>query len=251
MGLLSDTTASNPPTTNPAPSASVAVNGNSALPNTGLIAGVGGNQATVSKLVFLQTPTTGTAGQVLSPAVQVAVQNQAGNIVTSDNSMVTLTLNGGVFAGDETTATAQAVNGVATFSNLILNKIGSYTLSASDGSLTATISSPITINPAAASKLVFLQVPTTGTIGPVLSPSLIIAVEDRFGNLVTSDNSTITLTLSRGVFAGGRTIVTAQVVNGVATFNELVVDVLGNFRLTVSDGFLIGATSSDIWFAPT
>ena len=206
MGLLSDTTASNPPTTNPAPSASVAVNGNGALPNTGLIAGVGGNQATVSKLVFLQTPTTGTAGQVLSPAVQVAVQNQAGNIVTSDNSMVTLTLNGGVFAGDETTATAQAVNGVATFSNLILNKIGSYTLSASDGSLTATISSPITINPAAASKLVFLQVPTTGTIGPVLSPSLIIAVEDRFGNLVTSDNSTITLTLSRGVFAGGRTI---------------------------------------------
>ena len=57
-----------------------------------------------------------------------------------------------------------AVNGVATFTNLILTTVGSYTLSASDGGLTSSgPSSAITLNAAHAMKLVLQQVPTTGS----------------------------------------------------------------------------------------
>ena len=54
----------------------------------------------------------------MSPPVTVAVQDAGGNTVTGDTSTVTLTLSSGTFVGGGTTATAAAVNGVATFANL-------------------------------------------------------------------------------------------------------------------------------------
>ena len=48
-------------------------------------------------------------------------------------TLVTLTLNGGTFSTGGNTATASAVNGIATFSNLVINAVGFYTLTASDG----------------------------------------------------------------------------------------------------------------------
>ena len=58
-----------------------------------------------------------------------------------------------------------AVNGVATFSNLVLNTAGTYTLKATDGALTGATSGNLTVSPAAASQLVLQQSPTTGTAG--------------------------------------------------------------------------------------
>src|SRR5262249_38126763 len=79
-------------------------------------------------------------------AVTVAVQDANGNTVTSDTSTVTLTLSSGTFAGGSNTVSATAVNGVATFSNLVINTAGSYTLAASDGSLTGATSNAFTIS---------------------------------------------------------------------------------------------------------
>ena len=64
------------------------------------------------------------------------MQDSANATVTIDSSAVTLTLNGGTFAGGGNTVTATAANGVATFSNLVIDAVGSYTLTASDGTLT-------------------------------------------------------------------------------------------------------------------
>ena len=88
-----------------------------------------------STMWSLPTASSGVAGEALSPSVEVAVEDQWGNIVTGDTSMVTLTLAGGPggFATGSTTS-VQAVNGVATFSNLIFDTAGSYALSASDES---------------------------------------------------------------------------------------------------------------------
>ncbi|HEV8066278.1 MAG TPA: hypothetical protein VGP76_00985, partial [Planctomycetaceae bacterium] len=70
-----------------------------------------------------------------------------GNAVTSDTSTITLSVNSGPagFANGSTTS-AVAVNGVATFNNLILDTAGSYILSASDGSLSRALSTSITVN---------------------------------------------------------------------------------------------------------
>ncbi len=88
-----------------------------------------------SKLVFGQQPTNAKAGAAISPAVTVKVEDAYGNVVTSDSSTVTLKLSSGTFASGSSTATATTSNGVATFSGLVIDTAGTYTLKATDGSL--------------------------------------------------------------------------------------------------------------------
>ncbi len=100
---------------------------------------VGGTQ-----LAFGQQPTAATAGSTISPAITVQVEDSLGNVVTSDNSKVTLSIanntGGATLSG---TVTVAAVNGVATFSNLSINFAGNYTLTATDtiGTGTFTVNS--------------------------------------------------------------------------------------------------------------
>ena len=75
----------------------------------------------------------------------MAVEDTHGNTVPGNTSTVTLTLSSGTFASGTSTATASAVNGMATFSTLAINTAGSYTLAASDGSLTGTTFSSFAI----------------------------------------------------------------------------------------------------------
>ena len=84
----------------------------------------------------------------ISPAVTVLVEDAFGNVVTTDSSTATLTLSSGTFQGGSITATAKAVSGVATFSSLTIDAAGTYTLSAADGTLTASeASNSFTITP--------------------------------------------------------------------------------------------------------
>jgi len=90
-----------------------------------------------SQLVFSTQPGNAAAGASLTPAVQVAVEDANGNVVTSDNSSVTVAL--GTNPGNGTlggTLTMPAVDGVATFGNLSIDKVGTgYTLTAADAGL--------------------------------------------------------------------------------------------------------------------
>jgi hypothetical protein len=110
--------------------------------------------------------------------------------------------------------------------------------------MTSGTSSTITISAAQASKLVFQTVPTTGTVGKALS-SVTVAVEDQYGNVVTTDKSTVTMSLSSGSFASGSTT-TATAVSGIATFSNLVISAAGTYTLSATDGSLTKATSSSI-----
>jgi hypothetical protein len=102
-----------------------------------------------TQLTFTQSPTGATAGKVINPGtgIQVIVQDSSGATVGIDSSVVTLTLNGGTFAGGGTTAATTAANGVATFNNLIINAAGNYTLTAGDGALTGATSGSFTVYP--------------------------------------------------------------------------------------------------------
>jgi hypothetical protein len=211
------------------------------------------NAAPASKLVLQQKPTSGTAGAALSQT-KVAVEDKFGNLVLS-SSTVTLTLSSGAFSTGKNTATANTSNGVATFSSLIINTAGSYTLTASDGNLT-NVAFGVTINAAAANKLVYQQVPpATGTAGVALSPAVVAAVEDKFGNVVTTDNSSsLTLTLSSGTFANNSKSITLKVSGGLATFSgagrNLIINKAGTYKLTASDGSLTAAVSGTVTINP-
>jgi len=196
-----------------------------------------------SKLAYTQTPTTGTAGAALAPTVKVSVENPSGSVITTDNSQVTLTIAGGVFAGGATTTTVQAVNGIATFSNLIIDGVGAYILIASDGSYAGASSALITVNPGAAKQVAFTELPASGVAGVELNPPVIASVEDQFGNVITTDSSTVNLLLNGGTFAGGGNTVTSTADDGVAIFNDVVAPLAGTYTLLASDGHLTSVVS--------
>jgi predicted outer membrane repeat protein len=100
---------------------------------------------------------------------------------------------------------------------------------------------------AAADHLLFLQQPTDTVAGQTISPAVMVAVVDAFGNVVTGDNSD-TVTLALGSNPGGATLQgtpTQTVVNGVATFTDLsLTQAAGGYTLVASSTGLTGATSA-------
>ncbi|HEX4794172.1 MAG TPA: hypothetical protein VH370_10290 [Humisphaera sp.] len=199
-----------------------------------------------SKLAIASQPANGTAGKPLTTALKVDVELPSGAIATSDNSSVQLSIASGPggFAVGSTTS-AKAVNGVATFGNLKLNIAGTYTLKATDGTLTNVVTKTITIAPAAPAKVAFAIPPATGTAGKVLTPAVIAKVEDAFGNVEIADASTITLTRAAGPVGGAIAgTLSAKAVNGVATFSTLSMKIAGAYTLKATDGVLAAATKA-------
>jgi hypothetical protein len=102
-----------------------------------------------TKLAFTVQPTTATAAAAITPAVEVAVQDAFENTVPTATVAVTLTIGanpgGGTLSG---TTTADAVDGVASFPILSIDKAGDgYTLVASSAPLASTASAAFSIAP--------------------------------------------------------------------------------------------------------
>ncbi len=200
-----------------------------------------------SKLVFVQQPSNAVAGAANSPSVTVAIKDAYGTTVTSDSSTVTLAI--GTNPGSGTlggTVSVAAVDGVATFSNLSINKTGTgYTLAASDGALTGATSSAFNITVGATTQVAFVQQPSNAVAGAAISPSVTVAIQDANGNTVTTNTSTVTLAIGTNPGSGtlGGTVSVAAVA-GVATFSNLSINKTGTgYTLAASDGALTGATS--------
>jgi hypothetical protein len=203
------------------------------------------NPGAADHLLFSQQPSDTTAGQFISPAVQVQILDQFNNVLTNDNSdTVTVSIGnnpgGGTLSG---TLTQTVSSGVATFADLSIDKAGSgYTLVANGAGLAALTSAGFAINPGAADHLLFLQQPADTAAGQTMG-AVIVEIVDQFGNVVTSDN-TDTITLSIGVDPSGGTAtlsgtLTLTVTNGVATFSDLSIDLAGmgyTLHATVSGG---------------
>jgi hypothetical protein len=211
---------------------------------TGSQTGITVTPAAADHLVFNQQPSNTVAGQSINPALKVAIADQFGNVLTGDNTdTVTVAIGtnpgGGTLSG---TLTVTVSGGVATFGDLSIDKAGSgYTLAASSAGLTGATSNGFAITPAAADHLVFLQQPTNTAAGQTITPAVQVAVVDQFGNVVTSDNSdTVTVAIcnnpSGGTLSGTLTL---TVSNGIASFGDLSIDLVG-------DGYTLHVTASGL-----
>ena len=196
---------------------------------------------TATKLGFIQAPVNTSAGTTIAPAVRVAVQDGAGNTVTSATNAITVAIGtnpgGGSLSG---TASVSAVNGVATFSNLSIDRTGSgYTLTAAADGLTGATSPGFDILPGNANRLVFIVGPTARVIGEPFSPALEVQVQDAGGNTVLLATNPITLTSSVTGTLSGTAVATP--VLGTATFSNLAITKAGtDYTLTA---FSSGVTS--------
>jgi hypothetical protein len=147
------------------------------------------------------------------------------------------------------TTTKSASAGVATFSGLSIDRTGTYTLTASDGALTAALSSSITITHGAAAKLAFTSQPPA-SIATGAGFGAVVTVQDAAGNTVTGNSSqvSVALTTANGATLNGAKSVAAA--NGVATFSGLAVTKIGNYSLTATDSALTSATSNTFTITP-
>jgi uncharacterized delta-60 repeat protein len=144
-----------------------------------------------TQLVFGQQAGNVTTGVPISPAITVAIEDQNGDLVSSDDSNVTLSIaNGPPGASLSGTATIAAVDGVATFDDVLFNTPGTYALSAADAAdgLAAFTSEPFVITPAmsAGAGEVFVTnlLNRTGeytTSGATVNPSLVAGLSGPYG----------------------------------------------------------------------
>jgi hypothetical protein len=203
--------------------------------------------AAPAKLVIMtQPPAMATAGSPITPAVTVKAVDNHGNLDSAFNGLVTMTLAANPAHGRlGGVVTVQAVNGIAAFSGLTLNKAGSgYTLKATSGTVMAATSRAIRVTANAASEFVVIAQPPS-KIGAGRPFSLQVAAEDGYGNVVGTFSGSVTLTLASGPSGAeldGK--LTATLVKGVATFTGLKIKQTGTgYSLTASGDSLETATT--------
>jgi hypothetical protein len=220
----------------------------------GVGACAGGNSSSTApatpisaQLRFTAQPSATSGGQVLAP-VQVAIQDASGHTVVTASDIVTLALgtnqNGATLSG--TTAIA-AVNGVATFSTLSIDKVGSaYTFIASATNLLATTSAAFAVTVGPPAKLTFTVQPSNAVAGQALAPVVQVAIGDAGGNTVPTASNAITLSI--GVNPTGAALsgtLTTNAVSGLANFSKLVLNKTGSgYTLAATAAALTPATST-------
>ncbi|HEU4994843.1 MAG TPA: hypothetical protein VFT29_08485 [Gemmatimonadaceae bacterium] len=205
-----------------------------------------------SALAFAAQPSSVVAGSAISPSIQVQVLDAAGNPATTATTSITLAISAGsgaVGAALGGTVTRQAVNGVATFNNLTINKPATnYTLTATATGLSSSTSAQFAVSVGLAAKLVFVAQPSATTTGVAVSPAVQVAVQDALGNTVTGSTATINVAITSGTGAPGAVLggtVSQAAVNGVAQFGNLTVDKASSgYTLTATSASLTSATSA-------
>jgi sugar lactone lactonase YvrE/Tol biopolymer transport system component len=175
-------------------------------------------------LALTAPPATVTAGPAF--ALTATVQDAFGKTDTTFNGTVALALGAGSPAGAVLggSGTAPAFNGVAHFNDVLLTLAGTgYALTASATGVTPATTAAFSVVPAAASQLVFVTPPSLSLLNQPLSPTVAVAIEDTYGNVV---NSSASVTVAVGSQPGGLALSGTKTVtsgNGVATFNGLIV----------------------------
>lgn len=170
---------------------------------------------------------TNTSVNATMAEIKVKVVDANGYLCTAATDSVDLNLyyGAGVMTG---TLTKVAVNGIATFDNIVINTSGQKQLSASStvvGALTTAYSNVFTVASfGTPNKVAFTTEPnrTAANWPAEWDQQPVVAVQDQYGRTVTTDNSTVvTLTCVNpsGCSLLGTTSV--QVVNGVATFDGI------------------------------
>jgi uncharacterized repeat protein (TIGR03803 family) len=189
------------------------------------------------KLDVTTQPTACTAGQTLG-TLAVEVDDASGNLITTYNSNVTLSIASGPFGATlGGTVTVAAVNGVATFNDLTLSTPGNYTLTASDGA-----STPATLAPIAAEFNAL-----TVTAGTKLSPSVL----DVSGlSIPNHRQATVTVIDSP---AGSRVTkrLKVPVSGGQVTLKNLTFTKAGTYTVQISGGSTGTTETGTIVVAPS
>jgi hypothetical protein len=219
-------------------------NGVSGSPITFGATGTAGSPTTI---VLHGGSTSGTAGYPVATPPSVFVTDANGNPVAGVAVAFQVVSGGGSVSGASQTTDAE---GVATVTSWTLGTTaGSNTLSASASGLSG---SPVSVdavgNAGAPAKLEFVTEPSNTGWRIAIAPSVRVAIEDEFSNVITSSSDRVSLSLLANPGGAALTGGTAKAfVNGVATFSDLTLDKPASgysLRAVAESGAPAPATSS-------
>jgi hypothetical protein len=131
--------------------------------------------------------------------------------------------------------------------NASAGSVGEYSTSgaAINTSLIGGLGGTLSITAVPDAGTVFAQEPTNALPGTLISP-LVVDINDDQGQIDTTDNGNVTLSITSsgtsGATLGGTTTVAAT--NGVATFNNISIDQPGYYTLTATDTALDSVIST-------
>jgi hypothetical protein len=187
-------------------------------------------------------PTGAASGSVLATQPVIRIVDAGGKTVTNStvNVVASIASGGGTLSG---TTSVAAVNGVATFTNLVITGTsGNRTLTFTPTSLTAVTSNALTISVGAATQVAITRASVGTQRGTAFTTQPQITIQDSGGNTVTSSSAVVTATVSAGGTLVGTTTATAS--SGVATFTGLGVN--GTIGTTYVISYTVGGLGAKL-----
>ena len=182
----------------------------------GSLLGCGGDDSTSpggSHLAFTVQPSNVKAGEVLSPAVQVSLEDAAGKLVPSSGPTITLGLESGATLSGTISRTASG--GIAVFSDLTIAKSGTAKLVAVSPDAPGATSTAFTVLPLSATSIMPLDdAGQAAGVGSAVLPAPSVAANDVFGNPVPGVQVTFAVVSGGGTVQGDKPITGAD---GIAT----------------------------------
>jgi hypothetical protein len=194
-----------------------------------------------AQLIFVTPPGNDIAGSAVTPSVEIGFADQYENPVTTATGTITVQLednpSDGTLAGTTTVAT---ISGIATFTDLTINRAGvGYTLEAFATGVPSVVSPPFSVDTGLATQLQFLDNPSASIAGSAIAPAVRVAIEDADGNTLNATDAITIAIGSNGTQGELFGTLTVNAVAGVATFADLEVDQSASgYMLTASDGSL-------------
>ena len=177
-----------------------------------------------ARLHVLSTPKDLLGGSTISPPIRVVATDSAGIVVGSWADAITMTLAGGppgaVLEGKKV---EEAVNGAATFSNLVIPAEGTgYRLVATAADLQSESTQLFDVTAGPADHFRFVTQPANYTFMAEMPATPSVAVVDRGGNVVESATDSIVLSVNPNFPLKGT--IAARAIRGIASFPNLRID---------------------------
>jgi hypothetical protein len=191
-----------------------------------------------AQLAFTTQPAGAVSNAAFSTQPTVTAQDAGGNTVTSYAATVALSILSGPAGATLSGCAGSLGRGVTTFSGCKLDKAGSYTLRASDRTISGD-SGSFAVIAGAATRLLFSTQPGGGATGGTAFPTQpAVTAQDAAGNTATSYRGTVALSIASGGAAGATLSGCSGTLSaGVTTFRGCAIDRVGaNYVLQARDG---------------
>ncbi|MEA3288299.1 MAG: DUF2341 domain-containing protein, partial [Candidatus Marinimicrobia bacterium] len=190
---------------------------------------------TPTDVIYTQSPSAGTMGEVLSPAINVEIQDAGGNTMETAGTSVVIAISTGTgnLTGTDTLSTD--AGGHISFSDLVIDAADTFVLTASSTGLTSAVSSSFVVSNPGQYVTFLIEKESTGNILTQTAGvdfNVKISAVDGSSAVDTDFTGTVDLT-SSGTLSNGSGTTTAFVA-GVLASHTLAISSIGDYTVTAT-----------------